>query len=283
MLLQVKVRPVGDALDLSEAGKREVVLDIHCPLGVVREFLLRVLANPEVLVSHSKGQPPVEAVLDPAVVPLLVGARHDEVLHLHLLELAVAEDEVPWRDLVAEGAADLGDAERQLPPGCRENVLEIHEHALRGLGTQVHHGCFVLDGADEGLEHEVKHAGLGQLAAAFGAVALPLIVDGYVVGPPAALAVLAVAHGVGESGDVAAGLPDAGVHDDGGLDADDVVAELDQGAPPVALDVVLELDAEGAVVPEPAEAAVDLGGLEDEAAALAEGDERIHVWLGHAV
>ena len=39
--------------------------------------------------------------------------RHEE-LHLHLLELARAEDEVAGGDLVAEGLADLGDAERRL-------------------------------------------------------------------------------------------------------------------------------------------------------------------------
>ena len=42
------------------------------------------------------------------------GAGLDEVLHLHLLELASAEDEVPDGDLVAEALADLRDAEREL-------------------------------------------------------------------------------------------------------------------------------------------------------------------------
>jgi hypothetical protein len=41
-------------------------------------------------------------------------ARLDEELHLHLLELAGAEDEVARRDLVAERLADLRDAERRL-------------------------------------------------------------------------------------------------------------------------------------------------------------------------
>ena len=51
------------------------------------------------------------AVVDPVLVPLLVGARLAEELQLHLLELAGAEDEVARRDLVAEGLADLADAE----------------------------------------------------------------------------------------------------------------------------------------------------------------------------
>ncbi|BDZ46660.1 hypothetical protein GCM10025866_25690 [Naasia aerilata] len=55
---------------------------------------------------------PAEALVDPVLVPFLVGARLDEELHLHLLELAGAEDEVAGRDLVAEALPDLADAER---------------------------------------------------------------------------------------------------------------------------------------------------------------------------
>ena len=42
------------------------------------------------------------------------------------------------------------------------------------------------------------------------------------------------------------------------------------------LDAVLELDAHGAVVPGAGLAAVDLGGLEDEAPPLGEGDDLLH-------
>ncbi len=96
------------------------------------------------------------------------------------------------------------------------------------------------------------------------------------VGAEAALAGLAVDHRVGEGVDVAAGLPDAGVHDDGGVQAHHVVPLLDDGAPPGLLDVVLELHAQGPVVPEAADAAVDLAALKDEPPALAQGDEGVH-------
>ena len=43
----------------------------------------------------------------PGLLPVLVGARLDEELDLHLLELAGAEDEVAGSDLVAERLADL--------------------------------------------------------------------------------------------------------------------------------------------------------------------------------
>ena len=97
------------------------------------------------------------------------------------------------------------------------------------------------------------------------------------VGAVALLAVLAVDHRVGEAADVAGGLPDARVHDDRGVEADDVLAPLDGVVPPGVADVALELRAHGAVVPEAVEAAVDLGGGEDEARALAERGDRVEV------
>src|SRR5262249_50167269 len=90
---------------------------------------------------------------------------------------------------------------------------------------------------------------------------------------------LAVDQRVGEAGDVARRLPDPRVHDDRGVDADDVVALLDHGPPPGVLDVPLQLDPERPVVPEAAEAPVDLARREDEPAPLAQVDDRVEI--GH--
>ena len=51
--------------------------------------------------------------------------------------------------------------------------------------------------------------------------------------------------------------------------------------PPLALDVLLELNAEGAVVPGGAVAAVDLARWIDEASPLAQADERVDAIGGH--
>ena len=105
-----------------------------------------------------------------------------------------------------------------------------------------------------------------------------------IVGAKALLAVLAVDERIGEAGDVAARLPDPRVHQDRGVEPLDVVARAHHRVPPALLDVLLELDAERAVVPHGAGAAVDLRRLEDEAAALAERHELFedvgcgHVW-----
>ena len=92
---------------------------------------------------------------------------------------------------------------------------------------------------------------------------------------------------------MAARLPGPGVLDDRRVDADDrersaVRADrraLDHVAPPGVAQVVLELNAERAVVPEPVDAAVDIGRREHEAAALGERHDAFHAFaacgLGH--
>jgi hypothetical protein len=74
------------------------------------------------------------------------------------------------------------------------------------------------------------------------------------------------------------------VHQDRGIQCDDVVAALDHRALPLALDVVLQQDAVMAVVVGRREAAVDLRRLEDEAATLAQRHDLLHCHnvFGHA-
>ena len=89
----------------------------------------------------------------------------DEVLHLHLLELAHPEDEVAGADLVAEALADLGDSEGNLLARRLLDVLEVDVAALRRLGPQVDDRRVLLDRAHERLEHEVEPPWRAQRAA----------------------------------------------------------------------------------------------------------------------
>ena len=82
---------------------------------------------------------------------------------------------------------------------------------------------------------------------------------GQLVEPEPAMVGLAFDQRVAEAPDVAGRDPHLRVHQDPGVQPDDVVALLDHRPPPRALDVVLELDAEGAVVPHRVDPAVDLG------------------------
>src|SRR5205807_8537944 len=93
------------------------------------------------------------------------------------------------------------------------------------------------------------------------------------IDPEALPAVPAFHQWVDEVLDVTGRLPDPRVHEDRGVEADDVLAKLHHRAPPRALHVVLELDAERPVVPGGARAAVDLARREHEAPPFREGGE----------
>ncbi len=279
MLREVVVAAVRDAFELLPADRVEV-LDVARRAGVVRALRLVVLAHAKVDLAQTEVAVPGEPLLEPVLEPLRRLGGRDEELHLHLLELADAEEEVARRDLVPERLADLGDAERRLAAGELGDVLEVDEDALRRLGAEVRGGALVLERADVRLEHEVELARLGEVAVGRLAGTLARLAaaarDLELVGAEAELARTAVDERVGEAGDVARRLPDARVEDDRGVEGDDVVALLHHRAEPERADVVLREDAVVAVVVRRAEPAVDLGGREDEAATAAEGDDRVH-------
>ncbi len=130
---EVEVAAVGDPLELGPAD-REEVLEVARGRRVVRELLGIVRAHAQVALAQSVAQMPGDPLLDPVLEPFRRLGRRHEVLHLHLLELERAEDEVARRDLVAERLADLRDPERWLAARDLGDVLEVDEDALRGLG-----------------------------------------------------------------------------------------------------------------------------------------------------
>src|ERR1017187_4190545 len=143
VLGQVVVAAVGHALELVPApGEGE--LHVSGALGVMREVLFGVLVQAQLLGLDAQVHVPVVTLRDPVAVPRLRVGGRNEVLHLHLLELAGAKDEVLRGDLVAEGLADLGNTEGRLLARAREHVGEVGEDALRGLGAQVGRGALPL-------------------------------------------------------------------------------------------------------------------------------------------
>ena len=153
----------------------------------------------------------------------------------------------------------------------------------------------VLGDALVGLEHQVELADVGEVALAaagaghvvlpdkghhlllghglhvhVGAALLLKIVLNELVGPVTHLAGLAVDKGVVEGGHMAGGHPYLGVHQDSGVEL----------LPPGPLHVVLQLHAQGAVVPGVGQAAVDLAAGIDEAPALAQGHDFFHGLFG---
>ena len=131
------------ALDLLEA-ERAAEVELRCRTRRARSARARscVLVELQPLAARARAtRCQLHALRLPVLEPLhVVRARLDEELHLHLLELARAEDEVPGRDLVAERLADLRDAERHLLPRRLLHVQEVHVDALRRLRAQVDDG-----------------------------------------------------------------------------------------------------------------------------------------------
>ena len=256
-----------------------------------------MIAQAQVLLAYAKRQQPVFAEVFPVSEPLEVRAGLAEELALHLLELADAEDEVARSDLVAEGLADLADAEGQLFARGALDVCEVDENALGGLGTQIAGGARVLGHADGCLEHEVELAdGRKIVLAAYGAdyilvrgyelvhfveghridVDLMVLFADELVGTVARLAGAAVEQGVREAGNVAGGDPCLRIHDYRGVKADIVGAFLNKLLQPRLLDVVFEFNAQRAVVPGVCKAAVYLASGIHIAAVFAQGNDLVH-------
>ncbi len=114
----------------------------------------------------------------------------------------------------------------------------------------------------------------GRLASAFTGVDLILSKSEF--------AGLALDEGIGEALDVTGSLPDSRVHQDRGIDTFHVLALVNHPAPPALLHISFELDSQRSVVPDGPGPSIDLGGLEDEAAPLAQRHELVHhIMLGH--
>src|SRR6185503_8442169 len=106
MVRQIEVGAVVDPLELVPA-EWELVLDVVGVFGVMRELIGTVLMPAQLLFPNPKFLDPRQPLRAPELEPLVLAARLHEELHLHLLELTGAENEIPWCNLVAERLADL--------------------------------------------------------------------------------------------------------------------------------------------------------------------------------
>ena len=80
------------------------------------KFLRVVVAQAEVFFFQPQRQQPFPAEPFPVGEPFQLRTGFAEEFHLHLFELAGAENEVPRRDFVAETFTDLADAEVDFAP-----------------------------------------------------------------------------------------------------------------------------------------------------------------------
>ena len=76
-------------------------------------------------------------------------------------------------------------------------------------------------------------------------------------------------------------LPNHTIENDRRIDSLDVIALVDEPAPPRLFDVIAELDAERTIVPGAAEAAVNFGRRKNKTSPLGERNDSVDVWCRH--
>mmetsp|Transcript_25446 Transcript_25446/g.84160 ORF Transcript_25446/g.84160 Transcript_25446/m.84160 type:complete len:392 (+) Transcript_25446:484-1659(+) len=167
-VLHLLARPLGMCLEIEVSARRnseelraaegKLEGDVCTCTSIVRQLLLCVNVKVDQFLLHSDRQQPIPAVVNPFLVkggPGVIVGR-DEILDLHLLELARAEDEVARSDFIAKSFSNLSDTERNFSPCSLLHILEVDENALSRLRSQVGNRRSVAEGADLSLEHEVE-------------------------------------------------------------------------------------------------------------------------------
>ena len=261
--LQIVVGSVGDTEDFSPTEIREIIFDVSRGFGVESKLGWLMIAEAKVFGFWSKAFDEFEAVILPVSEPFKVGSWLAEEFHLHLIELADTESEVPWGDFVTEALTSLANTEWELLSLGALDVLEVNEDALSGLWTEVDDAAAIIGNADVGLEHHVELTDWGEISlSADWALNVMLfdefihLLEGHVIdigiwefgfdefiGTVTGFASLAVDHWIVEGRDVTGGFPNAWVHKDAGIDADVGWGFLNESLPPCLTDVLLELSA----------------------------------------
>src|SRR5690554_1865788 len=134
MLAQVEVGTGVNTFHLLEA-EGHLILNVCRCIGIVRQLV--VIVKTIFVRTKTKCLVPSHTNCLPVFEPLQLFSRRDEELHLHLLELTHAEDELARHDLIAERLAYLSDAEGDFHSPCLLHVEEVDEDSLCCLGTKI--------------------------------------------------------------------------------------------------------------------------------------------------
>ena len=294
MLVAVRHILAGSALDVHEV-KVGAIGNPHqffATIGVIKLNIHRALtvmcavgSGDFVIVDALLGQPNhffQEAMLfgEQLLKDSLPSIGMDKILNLHLGTLAVTQNEVARRNLIAEGLTLLSNPERQVGINRIHHVLEVGENPLGGLGTKVSDGSIVADGTDVGLEHHIKLTDFAPVGLATGGALDPKLLELFggdalgdvgakFVSTEAAVAALALYQRIGKGSDVAGGFPGAGVHQNGSVHAIHIVALLHPELPPGGGNFVFQHHAERPKIPGPGHPTIDFRPREDKSAALA--------------
>ena len=321
VLRKVEVSAGVHAFHFLEA-EGHLELDVAGGVGIVREFL--VIVEAIVLRAEAEGLVPGHAAFFPVGKPVQFVAEGltnlcDAEGDLHaagLLHVEVVDKDALCRfGTEVDGVAAFGSRSHfgleheveltHLCPVARAadgaNDLFVEDNLAQSFEVRgVHgHGIALVEGI--ALLDEFAHTAVGgaefgfvkrlfEALAAFGHFFLDLLVVlGHLVldedvGAVAFLGILVVDERIVEGIDVSGSLPDGGVHEDGGVDAHDVLVQQRHGLPPILFDIVFQLHTELTVVVNGAETVVDFTGREHKTVLFAvRYDFLENVFLCHAV
>ena len=198
----------------------------------------------------------------------MLGRRRNKVFHLHLFELTRPQDKVSGSYFVPKRLTNLCNTERQFAPHRSLHIQEVDKYALGCFRSEIseRRRIVVCDCSQFGLQHRVERARFRPIARA----ARRTLVVHDLVGSKTTFTLAAIDQPIVERRFVTRVFPHESIEDDRRVDPVDVIAFIDEPAPPGLLDVIAELYAEWAIVPGAAEAAINFRGGKNKTSPLGE-------------
>src|SRR5215813_3331139 len=164
MCPQIKISPIGYAHQLVPlllqvfSFRKETILNIDGAFGVVGQLFAGLFVETQVVRRDPQRNEPLMTVVDPLLMSSFVLARAHEILHLHLLKLASAKDEISRRYFVAKRLANLRNTEWQLAAAGRQDIEKVNKNSLRSFRSQINQRGRVIfsRGSDVRAEHQIE-------------------------------------------------------------------------------------------------------------------------------
>src|SRR5439155_25865703 len=104
---------------------------------IMRKLAFLMIAQAQAIFGNAQRMPPLHALRLPEFIPFLRFIRMAEPLHLHLLKLARAENEIPRRDFIAKAFSNLRHTEWDFHARGVDDVLEVQEDSLSSFRAQI--------------------------------------------------------------------------------------------------------------------------------------------------
>src|SRR3989344_664716 len=142
MARQIPITSIVNTLNLMPP-ERKIVFNIFRGAGVMREFIFRVGAKPQIFFFHTKREIPFQPFFLPMIEIFVCLFWTDKILHFHLFKLPHAVDKVPWRNFISKSFSNLSDAKWEFRPNGCFYISVIYIDALRSFSAQISEGSII--------------------------------------------------------------------------------------------------------------------------------------------